>query len=244
MTALVFFGCLFIAFSPAVSMFLFTVMRYPLRIILLVVGAFFWLTSLLLSSLVWLIVTPLKDELAFGLFISVMLQEIFRFAIYKLMKKAETGLSTSLSDEEKASIAKHNLSYVIGLGFGLMSGCFSILNLLSLAIGPGNVGIHNHSGNFFLVSAFLTNAFVLLNTFWTIVFFEGLNKKKYMSIISVIASHFFVSGLTLLNTKGDLYLISLIFSYIVAFVMMAWSYKIAGGSVRNVKAFFHSFFQS
>lgn len=236
MTAMVFFGCLFIAFGPVASIISFTVVRFPLRIILLVVGAFFWLIALFLSSLVWLAVVPLKDDLAFGLFVSVILQEVFRFAICKIMKKAENGLQHALSEEERASIEKHKLPYAIGLGFGLMSGCFSILNVLSQTHGPGNVGIQGNSSNFFLVSAFLTNAFILLNTFWTVVFFDGIQKKKYMSIFAVIATHLLLSGLTLLNTRGSLYIISLTFSYTIAVFMMLWSYKIVGGSFKNIQA--------
>lgn len=237
---MVFFGCLFIAFGPAASIILFTVVRYPLRIILLVVGAFFWLISLLASSLVWLAVVPLKDQLAFGLFVSVILQETFRFALYKLMKKADTGLRDSLSEEEQASIEKHRLSFVLGLGFGLMSGCFSILNPLSQAWGPGNVGINGNSSSFFLVSSFMTNAFILLNTFWMVIFFEGMRRKRYMSLCAVVASHLLLSGLTLLNSRGHLYAVSLFFSYAATFVMMAWAYKIVGGSARNLKAAFMS----
>lgn len=38
MTASVFFGCTFIAFGPAVALFLFTIAREPLRVIFLIAG--------------------------------------------------------------------------------------------------------------------------------------------------------------------------------------------------------------
>lgn len=61
---------------------------FPLR-------AFFWLVSLLLSSLVWFISVQISDKesaaqqkglLIFGVVLSVVLQETFRFAYYKLLK--------------------------------------------------------------------------------------------------------------------------------------------------------------
>jgi gamma-secretase subunit APH-1 len=55
-------------------------------------SAFFWLISLLLSSLLWLAVVPLRKNLEFTLFFSIVIQEIFRFLFYILMKKAEAGL--------------------------------------------------------------------------------------------------------------------------------------------------------
>lgn len=57
--------------------------------------AFFWLVSLLLSSLVWFISVQISDKdsaaqqkglLIFGVVLSVVLQETFRFAYYKLLK--------------------------------------------------------------------------------------------------------------------------------------------------------------
>ncbi|KAF7648920.1 hypothetical protein LDENG_00150210, partial [Lucifuga dentata] len=94
MTAAVFFGCTFIAFGPAIALFLFTIAREPLRVIFLIAGAFFWLVSLLLASLVWFVSVQVSDRdstaqqkglLVFGVLLSVLLQEIFRFAYYKLL---------------------------------------------------------------------------------------------------------------------------------------------------------------
>lgn len=39
MTLAVFFGCTFIAFGPALGLFLFTIARDPLRIIILIAGS-------------------------------------------------------------------------------------------------------------------------------------------------------------------------------------------------------------
>lgn len=41
---------------------------------------------------------------------------------------------------------------VSGLGFGLMSGSFSIINVLADAVGPGTVGLHGDSSSFFITS--------------------------------------------------------------------------------------------
>lgn len=61
---------------------------FPLR-------AFFWLVSLLMASVVWFILVHVTDQsdarlqyglLIFGAAVSVLLQEMFRFAYYKLLK--------------------------------------------------------------------------------------------------------------------------------------------------------------
>ncbi|XP_066885807.1 gamma-secretase subunit APH-1B isoform X3 [Kogia breviceps] len=147
MTAAVFFGCAFVAFGPALALYIFTIATEPLRIIFLIIGAFFWLVSLLLSSFIWFMAATLtdnKDEprqrdlLIFGVLISVLIQEMFRFAYYKLLKKSSEGLKS--------------INPVSGLGFGIMSGVFSFVNTLSDSLGPGTVGIHGDPPQFFLNS--------------------------------------------------------------------------------------------
>ncbi|XP_029399446.1 putative gamma-secretase subunit APH-1C [Mus pahari] len=162
MTVPVFFGCAFIAFGPAFALYLFTIATDPLRVIFLIAGAFFWLVSLLLSSMFWFlgrVITDNRDEsvqnylLILGALLSVCVQELFRLAYYKLLKKASEGLK-SINPEEDIAPSMRLLAYVSGLGFGIMSGVFSFVNTLSNSLGPGTVGIHGDSPQFFLNSEF------------------------------------------------------------------------------------------
>ncbi|XP_041713505.1 gamma-secretase subunit Aph-1b [Coregonus clupeaformis] len=240
MTASVFFGCTFIAFGPAIALFLFTIARDPLRVIFLIAGAFFWLCSLLLSSLVWFITVQISDKesasqqkglLIFGVVLSVLLQETFRFGYYKLLKKANEGLLT-LSAEETMPISIRQLAYVSGLGFGFMSGAFSMVNILADSIGPGTIGIHGDSQHYFLSSAFMTMAVILLHMFWGVVFFDSCEKQHWWSLAVVVISHLLVSCLTFQNPQ---YVGSLVPTYIIMFLMGLWAFFCAGGSLRNLK---------
>ncbi|XP_010183786.1 PREDICTED: gamma-secretase subunit Aph-1b-like, partial [Mesitornis unicolor] len=94
MTPAIFFWCTFIAFKLALGLFLFTIAYDLLHIIILVSGAFFWLMSLLFSSLIWFIAIKASDPqdellqkglLIFGMMFSVLLQEAFRFLYYRLL---------------------------------------------------------------------------------------------------------------------------------------------------------------
>lgn len=49
-------------------------------------SAFFWLLSLLISSLLWFLVVPLREHLAFGLVFSVLFQELFRYFFYRILR--------------------------------------------------------------------------------------------------------------------------------------------------------------
>ncbi|XP_036860095.2 gamma-secretase subunit APH-1B isoform X2 [Manis javanica] len=239
MTAAVFFGCAFIAFGPALALYIFTIATEPLRVIFLIVGAFFWLVSLLFSSFVWFMagtITNNKDGpvqkymLIFGVLVSVLIQEMFRFAYYKLLKKANEGLKSINPDETAPSMRL--LAYVSGLGFGIMSGVFSFVNTLSDSLGPGTVGIHGDSPQFFLNSAFMTLVIILLHMFWGIVFFDGCEKRKWYALLVVLLTHLLVSALTFINSH---YGTNLVLAYITMVLMGTWAFFVAGGSCRSLK---------
>ncbi|KAL4225370.1 Notch receptor processing [Mactra antiquata] len=244
MTLMEFFGCTFIAFGPPFGLFVFTIARDPLRVIVLITSCFFWLLALLLSSILWSAVVPLKQHLAFGLVFSVLFQELFRFLFYKMLRKADEGLHKVSQQGQDQHVTpkdisnKHIMAYVSGLGFGIISGAFSLVNVLADMVGPGTIGIKGDSKYFFLASAFLTLCFVLLHTFWGIIFFNAFDKKRYVYVAVVVASHMLVSCLTLLNQKHNSqnYLGSIIPAYIVLVIMAGLAFYHAGGSIKNVKA--------
>lgn len=86
-------------------------------------------------------------------------------------------------------------SPVSGLGFGIISGSFSLVNVLADATGPGTMGLKGESNLFFLTSALTTLCFILLHTAWGVLFFNALDQKKYLALAWVVASHLIVSCL-------------------------------------------------
>ena len=45
------------------------------------------------------------------------------------------------------------------------------------------------------IAAFLTLCFILHHTFWGVLFFNGLDKKRYWMVAYVVLTHMFVSCL-------------------------------------------------
>lgn len=229
-----FIGCAGVAYGPPLAMFIFTIMSDPIRIIILIASAFFWLVSLLLSSFVWFLF-PFKSLLIVGIVCSVLFQELFRYSIYVLLRKAEAGLKKVTIPNTNTEIAnnKHVLAYVAGLGFGIMSGAFSLINILAELVGPATMGLKGGRNYFCLTSAIMSMCFILLHTFWGVIFFAAIDKKKYLHISWVIGSHLFVSCLSLL-TQTMLY-----FPIISAVIIMILNGYIAfvtsGGSCLNCK---------
>ncbi|XP_071956620.1 gamma-secretase subunit Aph-1-like [Antedon mediterranea] len=244
MTVMQFFGAMFIAYGPAVAMFLFTVVSEPLRIIVMIAGMFFWLIALLISSIWWAAVVPLKDELAFGLVFSIFFQEAFRYLYFRILRKAEDGLQqfsepsnrTNNGSQTSATSQKsqHMYAYVSGFGFGVMSGLFSFSNILADSKGPGTVGLTGGPHQFLITSAFMTMAFILLHTFWNVIFFWGCENRKYLAIVYVLATHLGVSLMSLLLSTHHLYGLVLAVVYVVLAVTGVMAFFIAGGSLKSL----------
>ncbi|XP_044734224.1 gamma-secretase subunit Aph-1 [Chrysoperla carnea] len=234
MTVVEFFGCTFLAFGPPLAMFSFTIAHDPIRIIILIAASFFWLLSLLLSSLVWFIVVPLRSQLIFGLVFSVLFQELFRFLIYKVLRKAEGGLKKVTDNSAQIIENKHVLAYVSGLGFGIISGAFSLINVLADAVGPGTMGLKSGSDLFFITSAATTLSFILLHTFWSVIFFNALDNRNGFHLLWVIGSHMFVSCITLVN-RSELYLLSLTSAYVILVLTGLLAYNTVGGTFLSFK---------
>uniref|UniRef100_A0A8B9BEX8 Gamma-secretase subunit APH-1 n=1 Tax=Anser brachyrhynchus TaxID=132585 RepID=A0A8B9BEX8_9AVES len=122
--------------------------------------AFFWLVSLLLASLIWFVSVHLSDRedaklqyglLVFGAAVSVLLQEAFRFAYFKLLKKADEGLAT-ISEDGRSPISLKQMAYgerEPGQGLGTPwplcapgSGTLGFQRAAAVTVGPpGSLGL-------------------------------------------------------------------------------------------------------
>jgi len=76
-------------------------------------SAFFWLLALLLSSCLWSITDALGagDILTISVCFSVIFQELLRFVVYLLLRKAEAGLEKVSESGTKLVENKHILAY-------------------------------------------------------------------------------------------------------------------------------------
>ena len=109
----------------------------------------------------------------------------------------------------------------MGLGFGLMSGAFSLVNVLADSLGPGTLGFHGEPSGFFIVSSLMTLAMILLHTAWGVIFFDSMDTKTYWQTGYVVVTHLLVSCLSLLNhagVGGSLYPASLLPTYLVLII--------------------------
>ncbi|ODM90805.1 Gamma-secretase subunit Aph-1 [Orchesella cincta] len=240
MAIMEFFGCSFIAFGPPFAMFRHTVAHDPVRIIILIASSFFWLLSLLLSSMWWALLKPYDVPLAWSVGMSIVLQHILRFLVYRFWKRVEWGLKLVADRDSKTGVVdnkKYIIAYVSGLGFGIMSGAFAFINILAESLGPGTVGIRGagDSPMFFVTYALTTLCFILLHTSWNVIFHAGMNKRNYGLTFIVIVSHFAASSLTFFN-KDKLYWASILPNYFNLLVSGWLAFRCAGGRLYWMKS--------
>ncbi|KAL4710652.1 hypothetical protein ACJJTC_003288 [Scirpophaga incertulas] len=227
-----FFSCSLLAFGAPLVMFAMTVANDPVRIIIMTVSAFSWLVSFLLSAIVWYLVSPLWPYVAFGMAVAVMFQELFRALMYIFLRKTEAGLK-EISENHSIGSNKVEMAYVCGLGYGLMSGAFALVNVLADSVGPGTLGLQGGTEYFFITSAAMTLCMILLNTFWSVIFFNGCDEYSYLKVSWVVLSHYFVSALSLLNRK-ELYYATILPSYIVMLITAVIAFRCAGGTSKSL----------
>uniref|UniRef100_A0A8C2Z6J3 Gamma-secretase subunit APH-1 n=1 Tax=Cyclopterus lumpus TaxID=8103 RepID=A0A8C2Z6J3_CYCLU len=182
---------------------------------------FFWLVSLLLASLVWFISS--NDATQTSRRHPKSVHSVTKNLLFCCCRKTNEGLLT-LSQEETMPIS---IRRCVGLRLQ-----FSVVNILADSVGPGTIGIHGDSQHYFLSSAFMTMAIILLHMFWGVVFFDGCEKQRWWAVAAVVASHLMVSCLTFQNPE---YVGSLVPTYIILFLMGVWAFYAAAGSLRNLK---------
>lgn len=219
MTLLEFYGCAMIALGPALSMFCLTVAQDPIKVILFITAAFCWLVSFVIVAICWACTKPFGKYLFIHAILSVIVQECFRYLFHTLVKKAQNALGkmiggeggtqnehddsvrpagqqqevTTVDNNSKEFNYRISLSYVSGLGYGVMSGTFAIVNVLSDSIGPGTIGLKGDSPYFFIISAMTTLAFILLNVCWSVMMAGGIEKSDKKLLKIVVIAHLIAS---------------------------------------------------
>uniref|UniRef100_A0A914DI08 Uncharacterized protein n=1 Tax=Acrobeloides nanus TaxID=290746 RepID=A0A914DI08_9BILA len=226
-------GCLLLAFALPFGFFVTNIANDPLRIILFILGAFFWLMSLLFSAIFWYAVVPLRNTLVFSLVVSVLLQELVRFAYFLLLRRAQTGLSRLSSNGIQISgihslhRARHMLAVVCGLGMGVMASLFLLVNVLADSAQDGKVGLPAtipQLAEKFDVKLYVKDAYfplyytincailVLFHVCWTIQLWDGCHRKVnglskfwWIGLSLPIVSHYLNMFISFLNGSDQQY---------------------------------------
>jgi anterior pharynx defective protein 1 len=189
-------------------------------------------------------VPPLRDKPAFTLPFSVLLQELFRYLYFLLLRKADKVLE--IVSEDSSSLRKHRIAYVSGMGFGVIAAVVAFANTLKLSGGPAVVGVGDGGSQFFVLSAaFGANILVILHMCWGVLMFSGLHMvydrtstaEGAFKITLTIATHLLLSSLSLLNQSHST-AYHLVLAHLVAVCLIGYSLFSAGARLSSLRHFF------
>ncbi|KAG0095069.1 gamma secretase complex protein [Podila epicladia] len=223
MTLLTFFGCALTAYGPSLAIFFGHIAPNAQLVILLVSSAFFWLISLLLASAIWFMASNSRLTFTSTIIYAVLLQELFRWFLYLLINRAESGLNL-VAKHPKSKYNRSGYAFSAGLGFGLMFGAISYITMLVQSLGPGVL---------MCVSSITTSILILHHCAWMMISFTGFTHRSYPRILWVLISHYGASYLTLLNSSKTINY-GCAYSILGNFILLAASTIIVGADVRNI----------
>ncbi|KAI8356577.1 gamma-secretase subunit Aph-1 [Choanephora cucurbitarum] len=232
MTLLSFFGCLFLAYGPILSIFFLYIAPNAQYVLLMVSSAFFCLIALLISSVIWYLAKSTQTIHYVSIAYSVAIQELFRWGFYLLLTRAEYGLNT-VSANPKSPFNRHVFSFVSGFGYALMGALVGYISLLVESIGPGVMMCPScPKATLYFISAITTSLFSLLHMAWMMVSFDGFSElpqtRGWLKIGWVVVSHYGASFATTLNSSttvqyGCVYAIVICLCLISVSVLLVFS---------------------
>jgi anterior pharynx defective protein 1 len=200
MTLVLLAGSLLITFSPALALFILIITRSSQLVILSLGSAFFWLISILLTSIFWYIIPPLKTTYAFIIPFSVLFQEVFRWLFWLIYDKAYNRGALA-NDPSKPS--NFLASLAIGWGIGTASALILFASVVWHGSGPGFLPAPAcPSLSLFYLSALTALLFTLLHMALSVLAFDAYTRRVWWRVAFVVLAHLTASYLTLLNEAG------------------------------------------
>ncbi|KAI0496271.1 hypothetical protein KFK09_022585 [Dendrobium nobile] len=177
-------GYALIALGPALSIFVSVIAKKPFLVLTLLSSTLFWLVSLILLSGAWRAFLPINSSALWAYVIvivtSVSFQEGVRLVFWKLYKLLFCAAG--------------------GLGHGVAHGVFFCLSLLTPAFGGATYYVERCSHMpFFLISAIISLAFLLIHTFAMVIAFNGYAESRKSDQFFVPVIHMVAAIMTLIN---------------------------------------------
>ena len=190
-------GAGFVAFSPLVCLFLFAVARRPELVILSIIGAFAYLVALLLSSIVWAAIPPLRHEAAVTIVVGVLCQGLLRSVLFRLYHRTEVLIKSVNHPVLHMPLNDVTSSLSAGVGFGLMH-CTMLFGsvLASATSDPGVLYLSScRATPLLLVLAFMALAFTLLDLAFMALTFLYLRRRRTERLWVILALHLTAAAL-------------------------------------------------
>jgi len=227
MTIPLFLGCLFVSFGPLMAIFCTLIARNDQMVILTAGSSFFWLLSVMITSVIWYVIPPMHGVYAASIFTAVIIQEVFRYVFYRLYVKAEKILKPRTGEISVSSISNRlYVSFAVGVGIAIIYNCLMYQSLLWDTMGPATLfSASCPTVDLFIVNGLMALMFSIMNICQSIIAFDAyrqLKSRRGMAELAfVILTHFVASFSSLANTSGGSCIAGLILTLVLTMVTTA-----------------------
>ncbi|KAH9073838.1 hypothetical protein Ae201684P_003340 [Aphanomyces euteiches] len=179
-----FWGSMLTAFAPITCLFMVVVAKRAQLVILTITAAFFYLLGLLVSATLWSIIPPLHDSIQATIPVSIIIQEIFRYAFFQVYIRSEQAVKRVTTKQNQLPLNDLTSFRMTGEGAAFTSTCPQLPLVYA--------------------SALSTLALSLMDVALMVLAFEGYRKRSPGHIAAVVLIHLGsgLSNLVNLNEVG------------------------------------------
>ncbi|CAK4078665.1 unnamed protein product [Aphanomyces euteiches] len=195
------------AFAPITCLFMVVVAKRAQLVILTITAAFFYLLGLLVSATLWSIIPPLHDSIQATIPVSIIIQEIFRYAFFQVYIRSEQAVKRVTTKQNQLPLNDLTSSFASGVGFALMRSLMLYGSVLAASMTGEGAAFTSTCPQLPLsgsLAALSTLALSLMDVALMVLAFEGYRKRSPGHIAAVVLIHLGsgLSNLVNLNEVG------------------------------------------
>lgn len=179
-----FLGCILIAFGPLASLFFIVIAKRAQLVIISLSGAFVWLIAILVTATLWRIIPPLKSSIEATIPLSVIIQEAFRYCLYKIYVRTELAVQKVTTGTHQLPLNDITSSLASGVGFALMHSLMMYGSVVASSTGSRGAAFTNSCEHVPLIfsAALSTLALTCMDVALMVIAFNGYRKRSLLLI--------------------------------------------------------------
>jgi Aph-1 protein len=225
MGVLLFWGCIFLAYSPAATLLLGYVSRRSALLILSIIAAFLWLLAIFASSIIWIIIPPLKQVHGWTSTITTIIEEAARYGMILLYVRTEDqadklkrGNSPKLFNDCAGAIS-------MGVGYGLMQTVMMYGGIIASSVGEAAFYLPTCSQfSVYTLSAVNALYYNILNITFTIILLDGYRRQRKLNLVFPVILHLAFGYISLSNNSvNNGCVASISVNAILVLISVAWA---------------------
>lgn len=220
-------GTLLLSSGVPLAVWLGMLHRRAHLLVISILAAFTWCLSIMLASVIWLAIPPLKHAYGWVLFVTVSTQEGFRYLLYiifRVVGRTHGGVNAFIRPGRQNNVLT---GISVGVGFSLMSSLIHYFSVFA-DLFSADTAIYTDfcPFNFFVIAASIAMAFSILHILLGILAWPSYSDPDGAPyVLLAYVSHILISEVTLTNLKKGGCKVGLLLSWVlVAFFLVLTVY--------------------